>query len=89
MLHEASSQMPGVIGIQIQGMQDGQPMFSSMFGMPPPRPGQAPVPPRTAGTGAQEQPSQASTGGDQNYSTMLRDFLQTASTVCVKKQCVK
>ena len=80
MLHEASSQMPGVIGIQIQGMQDGQPMFSSMFGMPPPRPGQAPVPPRTAGTGAQEQPSQASTGGDQNFSTMLRDFLQTAST---------
>ena len=81
--------MPGVIGIQIQGMQDGQPMFSSMFGMPPPRPGQAPVPPRTAGTGAQEQPSQASTGGDQNYATMLRDFLQTASTVCVQKQCVK
>lgn len=76
MLHEASSQMPGVIGIQIQGMQDGQPMFSSMFGMPPPRPGQAPVPPRTA-------------EGEQNYATMLRDLLQTASTVRVQKQCVK
>ena len=77
MLHQASSQMPGVIGIQIQGMQDGQPAFSTMFGMPPPGQRRPPgnQPPQTG-------PS-AGPPGDQNFATMLRDFLQTASAVSI------
>lgn len=74
MLQEASAQMPGVIGIQIQSMQDGQPHGYTMFGMPPPRPGPAPPPPRPADLGTQPP------AGEQNYATMLRDFLRSAST---------
>lgn len=77
MLNEASSNLPGVIGIQIQGMQDGRPAFSQVFGMPPhgrmpaPRPGA----PQPGQAGAFPMPPQ----GDQNFATMLRDFLQTAN----------
>lgn len=79
MLNEASSNLPGVIGIQIQGMQDGRPAFSQMFGMPPhgrmppPRPGA----PQAAPGGAFPRPPQ----WEPNYANVLRDFLQNANPV--------